>query len=168
PRQPGLTAEGWFHAEHQVYPYGSHVAVVRVDPDTGNVAVERYVIGYDIGRAINPMLVKGQILGGFAQGLGGALMEEFLYNDRGEPLCVTFADYLLPGLHQAPDVDVLLTEEAPSPLNPLGIKLSGGTGIAGGVAREEVGGLAPALLRRSRTQAACRAGSRSSRSLPSG
>jgi len=128
-REPGLTAEGWFHAEHQVYPYGSHVAVVRVDPDTGNVAVERYVIGYDIGRAINPMLVKGQILGGFAQGLGGALMEEFLYNDRGEPLCVTFADYLLPGLQQAPDVDVLLTEEAPSPLNPLGIKGAGESGI---------------------------------------
>jgi carbon-monoxide dehydrogenase large subunit len=128
-REPGLAAEGWFQTEYQVYPYGSHVAVVRVDRDTGAVAIERYVIGYDIGRAINPMLVKGQIVGGFAQGLGGALMEEFLYNDRGEPLCVTFADYLLPGLHEAPDVDVLLTEEAPSPLNPLGIKGAGESGI---------------------------------------
>src|SRR5262249_42103465 len=70
-RAPGLAAEGWFHVEHQVYPYGTHVAVVRVDRETGGVTVERYTIGYDIGRAINPMLVKGQIVGGFAQGLGG-------------------------------------------------------------------------------------------------
>ena len=62
--------------------------MVKVDPDTGGVKVVRYVIGYDIGRAINPTLVKGQIAGGFAQGLGGALMEEFTYNERGDPLAV--------------------------------------------------------------------------------
>ena len=56
-RDPGLSAEGWFDVERQVYPYGSHVAVVRVDPETGGVTVERYIIGYDVGRAINPMLV---------------------------------------------------------------------------------------------------------------
>ena len=95
-REPGLSAEGWFYADHQVYPYGNHLAVVQVDPDTGGVKVLRYVIGYDIGRAINPTLVKGQIAGGFAQGLGGALMEEFTYNERGDPLAVTFADYLMP------------------------------------------------------------------------
>ena len=95
-REPGLSAEGWFYADHQVYPYGNHLAVVKVDPDTGGVKVERYVIGYDIGRALNPALVKGQIAGGFAQGLGGALMEEFTYNERGDPLATTFADYLLP------------------------------------------------------------------------
>jgi len=128
-RAPGLSAEGWFDVERQVYPYGSHVAVVRVDGETGGVTVERYVIGYDIGRAINPMLVKGQIVGGFAQGLGGALMEEFVYDERGDPLSVTFADYLLPGLRETPEVDVLLTEEAPSPLNPLGIKGAGESGI---------------------------------------
>jgi len=128
-REPGLSAEGWFHVEHQVYPYGSHVAVVRVDRETGGVTVERYVIGYDIGRAINPMLVEGQIIGGFAQGLGGALMEEFVYDERGDPLSVTFADYLLPGLREIPEADVLLTEEAPSPLNPLGIKGAGESGI---------------------------------------
>ena len=93
-REPGLSAEGWFYADHQVYPYGNHLAVVKVDPDTGGVKVLRYIIGYDIGRAINPTLVKGQIAGGFAQGLGGALMEEFTYNERGDPLAVTFADYL--------------------------------------------------------------------------
>jgi carbon-monoxide dehydrogenase large subunit/6-hydroxypseudooxynicotine dehydrogenase subunit gamma len=130
-RAPGLAAEGWFTAEHQVYPYGTHVAVVRVDRDTGGVAVERYIIGYDIGRAINPMLVKGQIVGGFAQGLGGALLEQFVYSERGDPLCVTFADYLMPTVRETPDVDVILTEEAPSPLNPLGIKGAGESGITG-------------------------------------
>ena len=59
-REPGLSAEGWFHAEHQVYPYGIHFAVVKVDPDTGGVQVERYVIAYDIGRAINPRWSKGR------------------------------------------------------------------------------------------------------------
>jgi aerobic carbon-monoxide dehydrogenase large subunit len=128
-REPGLAADGWFNVDHQVYPYGSHVAVVRVDRETGGVVVERYVIGYDIGRAINPLLVKGQIAGGFTQGLGGALMEQFLYNDRGDPLCVTFADYLLPTIRETPDMDIILTEEAPSPLNPLGIKGAGESGI---------------------------------------
>jgi len=130
-REPGLAAEGWFHVDHQVYPYGSHVAQVRVDGETGGVVIERYVIGYDIGRAINPMLVKGQIVGGFTQGMGGALMEQFLYNDHGDPLCVTFADYLLPSARETPDVEIILTEEAPSPLNPLGIKGAGESGITG-------------------------------------
>ena len=85
-REPGLSAEGWFEVERQVYPYGSHVAVVKVDAETGGVTVERYVIGYDVGRAINPMLVRGQIVGGFTQGLGGALMEEFRYSENGDPL----------------------------------------------------------------------------------
>jgi carbon-monoxide dehydrogenase large subunit/6-hydroxypseudooxynicotine dehydrogenase subunit gamma len=130
-REPGLSAEGWFTADHQVYPYGDHLAVVKVDPDTGGVKVLRYVIGYDIGRAINPMLVKGQIAGGFAQGLGGALLEEFTYNERGDPLAVTFADYLLPTVRETPDVEIVLTENAPSPLNPLGIKGAGESGING-------------------------------------
>ena len=130
-REPGLSAEGWFHAEHQVYPYGDHLAVVKVDPDTGGVTVERYVIAYDIGRAINPALVKGQIAGGFAQGLGGALFEEFTYNENGDPLAVTFADYLLPTMRETPEVEIVLTEDYPSPLNPLGIKGAGESGING-------------------------------------
>ena len=130
-RAPGLSDEGWFKTEHQVYPYGSHVAVVRIDRDTGGVAIERYAIAYDIGRAINPALVKGQIVGGFAQGLGGALFEEFTFSERGDPLAVTFADYLLPAVHETPTPDVLLREDYTSPLNPLGIKGAGESGITG-------------------------------------
>ncbi len=128
-REPGLSAEGWFRTEHQVYPYGSHVAVVRVDRETGGVIIERYCIAYDIGRAINPALVHGQIVGGFAQGLGGALLEEFTYSERGDPLAVTFADYLLPALRETPRPEVLLREDYTSPLNPLGIKGAGESGI---------------------------------------
>jgi carbon-monoxide dehydrogenase large subunit/6-hydroxypseudooxynicotine dehydrogenase subunit gamma len=130
-REPGLSAEGWFYADHQVYPYGNHLAVVKVDPDTGGVQVLRYVVSYDIGRAINPALVKGQIAGGFAQGLGGALMEEFTYNENGDPLAVTFADYLLPTVKETPEVEIVLTEDHPSPLNPLGIKGAGESGVNG-------------------------------------
>ncbi len=130
-RDPGLSAEGWFFADHQVYPYGNHLAVVKVDPATGGVKVLRYVIAYDIGRAINPTLVKGQIAGGLAQGLGGALYEEFTYNERGDPLAVTFADYLLPTARETPDVEIILTEDHPSPLNPLGIKGAGESGVNG-------------------------------------
>lgn len=130
-RDPGLTAEGWFRSDHMVYPYGVHIGVVRIDPGTGEVTVERFLIGYDIGRAINPMLVDGQLVGGFAQGLGGALFEEFRYDSRGEPLSVTLADYLLPTINEMPEVDVLVTEEAPSPANPLGLKSVGEGGITG-------------------------------------
>jgi carbon-monoxide dehydrogenase large subunit len=122
---PGLAAEGWFESHHMTYPYGVHLAVVRIDRDTGAVIVERYVVAYDIGRAVNPMLVEGQISGGVAQGVGGALFEEFLYDGRGEPLAVNFADYLMPTAREIPPIDILLTEDAPSPLNPLGLKGAG-------------------------------------------
>src|SRR5205823_6373791 len=128
-RDPGLDAEGWFGTSHMTYPYGVQIAVLRVDGDTGAVTVERYLVAYDIGRAINPMLVEGQLVGGVVQGLGGALYEEFRYDERGEPLSVTFADYLMPTLREIPPIDVLLTEDAPSPLNPLGIKSAGEGGI---------------------------------------
>ena len=121
----GLRAEDTFEFTHMVYPYGVHIAVVRLDGDTGAVAVERYAIAYDIGRAVNPKLVEGQIAGGFAQGLGGALYEEFLYDEGGEPLSVTFADYLMPTAHEIPEISVLIAEDAPSPLNPLGLKGAG-------------------------------------------
>jgi carbon-monoxide dehydrogenase large subunit/6-hydroxypseudooxynicotine dehydrogenase subunit gamma len=129
-RDPGLTAEGWFDTAHQTYPYGVQVALVTIDADTGAVVVEKMLIAYDCGRAINPMLVHGQLVGGFAQGLGGALFEEFQYDERGQPLSVTFADYLLPTARDVPDVDVLLTEDAKSRWNPLGIKGAGEGGIA--------------------------------------
>jgi carbon-monoxide dehydrogenase large subunit/6-hydroxypseudooxynicotine dehydrogenase subunit gamma len=130
-REPGLRAEGWFRVDHQVSPYGGHLAVVKVDGETGRVTIERYVIAYDIGRAINPALVKGQIVGGCVQGLGGALYEEFTYNERGDPLATTLADYLLPSLGEAPQIDILLAEDYTSPLNPLGIKGAGESGITG-------------------------------------
>jgi carbon-monoxide dehydrogenase large subunit/6-hydroxypseudooxynicotine dehydrogenase subunit gamma len=113
-----LAAEGWFVTDHMTYPYGVHVAVVNVDRETGYIRVERYLIGYDVGRAVNPMLIEGQLVGGLAQGLGGALFEEFTYDDAGAPLATTFADYLMPTAREIPFVDVLLTEDAPSPRNP--------------------------------------------------
>ncbi|MGA7308673.1 MAG: xanthine dehydrogenase family protein molybdopterin-binding subunit [Pseudolabrys sp.] len=121
----GLSAEDTFESTHMVYPYGVHVAAVRVDTDTGNVAIERYVIAYDIGKAVNPKLVEGQIAGGMAQGVGGALLEEFRYDENGEPLSVTFADYLMPTAREVPEISILVSEDAPSPLNPLGLKGAG-------------------------------------------
>jgi aerobic carbon-monoxide dehydrogenase large subunit len=128
-RAPGLAADGWFFSDHMNYPYGVHIAVVRVDRATGGVAVERYLIAYDIGKAVNPMLVEGQITGGFAQGLGGALLEEFCYDERGEPLSVNFADYLMPTAREIPALKMVITEDAPSPLNPLGLKGAGEAGV---------------------------------------
>ncbi len=130
-RNPGLSAEGWFDVRHMTYPYGVQIAVVAIDRATGAVRIEKMLIAYDIGRAINPMLVRGQLVGGLVQGLGGALLEEFRYDERGQPLSVTFADYLLPTVVDMPQVDVLLTEDAPSPSNQLGIKGAGEGGIAG-------------------------------------
>jgi CO/xanthine dehydrogenase Mo-binding subunit len=128
-RDPGLSAEGWFRTSHMTYPYGVQIAVVHVDGDTGGVTVERYLCAYDIGRSINPMLVEGQLVGGVVQGLGGALSEEFRYDERGEPLSVTLADYRMPTAREIPPIEVLITEDAPSPLNPLGIKSAGEGGI---------------------------------------
>ena len=128
---PGLAGESWFEATHMTYPYGIHLVVVRVDPETGGVEVLRYVVGYDTGRAVNPMLVEGQICGGVAQGLGGALLEEFRFDELGQPLATSFMDYLLPTAGDVPAIDVLLTEDAPSPLNPLGVKGAGEGGTTG-------------------------------------
>jgi aerobic carbon-monoxide dehydrogenase large subunit len=127
--EAGLVAEGWFHTDHMTYPYGVHVAVVGVDRETGAIEVERYVIAYDVGRAVNPMLVEGQLVGGLAQGLGGALFEEFIYDDRAQPMATTFADYLIPTVREVPKVHVLIAQDAPSPRNPLGIKGAGEGGV---------------------------------------
>jgi carbon-monoxide dehydrogenase large subunit/6-hydroxypseudooxynicotine dehydrogenase subunit gamma len=131
--EPGLSAEGWFFTDHMVFPYGIHIAVARVDRGTGEVAIERFLVAYDVGRAINPMMIEGQITGGVAQGIGGALYEEFRYDERGQPLAVTFADYIMVSAKEMPAVAVLISEDAPSPRNPLGIKGAGeaGTNAAG-------------------------------------
>jgi len=120
-----------FTSKHMTYPYGVQVAVARIDPGTGAVDIEKMFIAFDVGRAVNPMLVRGQLIGGFVQGLGGALFEEFQYDERGQALSVTFADYLLPTVAEVPEVEILLTEDAPSTVNPLGIKGAGEGGIAG-------------------------------------
>jgi len=128
-RAPGLAADGWFFSDQMTYPYGVNIAVAKVDRETGGVTIERYLLAYDVGRAVNPMLIEGQLTGGFAQGIGGALLEEFLYDERGEPLSVNFADYLMPTAREVPALDVLITEDAPSPLNPLGLKGAGEGGV---------------------------------------
>lgn len=125
----GLMAEGRFASSHMTYPYGIHVAQVKVDPDTCSVTIERYVVAFDVGRAVNPMLVEGQIVGAVAQGVGGALYEEFVYSDTGQPLAASFADYLMPTVLEMPPVETLICEDAPSPINPLGVKGAGEGGI---------------------------------------
>jgi aerobic carbon-monoxide dehydrogenase large subunit len=127
----GLNSEGWFRADHMTYPYGIHFAQVKVDPLTCGIGIERYMVAYEVGRAINPMLVQGQIAGGVAQGIGGALLEEFVYDEQGQPLATSLADYLMPTCHEVPDVEVLIREDSPSPLNPLGVKGAGEGGITG-------------------------------------
>jgi CO/xanthine dehydrogenase Mo-binding subunit len=87
------------------------------------------VVGYDIGRAVNPMLVEGQLVGGVAQGIGGALLEQFKYDASGQPLAVSFMDYLLPTATEVPPVEIVLRQDSPSPLNPLGVKGAGEGGI---------------------------------------
>jgi carbon-monoxide dehydrogenase large subunit len=133
--ESGLAARRTFRVQEMTYPYGVHLAQVEVDPETGGVEVRRYFIAYEVGRAVNPMLVRGQLVGGAAQGVGGALFEEFRYDDSGQPLCATFIDYLMPTAHETPDMDVLIREDAPSPGNPLGVKGAGeGGAVAAGAA----------------------------------
>ena len=125
-----IKVEDRFVCELLGFPYGIHFAAVEVDPASGAVHVHRYAVAYDIGRCINPVLVRGQIAGGFAQGIGGALLEEFSFDASGQPLAASFMDYLLPTSEEVPDVEMLITEDAPSPLNPLGVKGAGEGGTA--------------------------------------
>ncbi|MCE7005231.1 xanthine dehydrogenase family protein molybdopterin-binding subunit [Kibdelosporangium philippinense] len=141
----GLSARRRFEVEHMTYPYGVHVALVDVDTGTGQVKVVRYLVAYEVGRAINPTLVEGQLLGGVAQGVGGALLEEFRYDEAGQPQAVTFMDYLMPTAAELPQIDILVAQDAPAPGNPLGVKGAGeggltaaGAAIAGAI-RDAVG-----------------------------
>jgi carbon-monoxide dehydrogenase large subunit/6-hydroxypseudooxynicotine dehydrogenase subunit gamma len=125
----GLGERRRFEVEHMTYPYGVHVALVDVDTGTGQVKVLRYLVAYEVGRAINPTMVEGQLLGGVAQGVGGALLEEFRYDDAGQPQAVTFMDYLMPTAAELPRIDILLAQDAPAPGNPLGVKGAGEGGL---------------------------------------
>ena len=130
PGEPaGLSARRRFEVSHMTYPYGVHAAVVEVDAGTGRVRVLRYLVAYEVGRAINPMLVEGQLRGGVAQGIGGALFEEFRYDEAGQPQAITFIEYRLPTAAEIPPVDVLLSQDAPAPGNPLGVMGAGEGGI---------------------------------------
>ncbi len=126
----GLSARRRFEVSHMTYPYGVHAAVVEVDTGTGRVRVLRYLVAYEVGRAINPMLVEGQLRGGVAQGIGGTLLEEFRYDEDGQPQAITFIEYRLPTAAEIPPVDVLLCQDAPAPGNPLGAMGAGEGGIS--------------------------------------
>jgi aerobic carbon-monoxide dehydrogenase large subunit len=148
--EPGLTAARTFVDAPMTYPYGVHLAQVEVDPATGGVRVRRYFIAYEVGRAVNPALVEGQLVGGAAQGLGGALMEAFRYDADGQPQCTSFMDYLLPSAAEVPPVGTHVREDAPSPGNPLGAKGAGeggvdGAGAAVAAAVEDALGVARAI-----------------------
>jgi carbon-monoxide dehydrogenase large subunit len=106
--------------------------VVEVDAETGTVKILRYAIAYDIGKAVNPMIVDGQLVGALAQGIGGALFEELVYDEQGQLLTTTFMDYLVPTAMEMPEsTTVRILEETPTPLNPLGVKGAGEGGSSG-------------------------------------
>src|SRR5262249_55732417 len=118
---PGLEATVFFRQDHPAWSFGAGLAVVSVDPDTGQVRLERFVAVDDCGTAINPLLIEGQIVGGFAQGLGQALLERIEYGEDGQLLTGTFMDYAIPRAGDMPELVVDRTV-TPSPLNPLGVK----------------------------------------------
>ena len=113
------------------YAPGAQALEIEVDRETGMIRLRAHTIAHDVGRAINPLIVRGQIEGGAAQGIGGAMLEEFVYDSQGQPLATTFMDYLLPSASDVPSPEVLILEDAPSPLNPLGVKGVGEVGPAG-------------------------------------
>jgi aerobic carbon-monoxide dehydrogenase large subunit len=130
PGEPGgLAARRRFEVTHMTYPYGVHVAVAQVDPGTGQVRVLRYLVAYEVGRAVNPALVEGQLRGGVAQGIGGSLLEEFSYDEAGQPQAVTFMDYRMPTAAEIPPIDVMVAQQA-KPGNPLGVMGAGEGGIS--------------------------------------
>jgi len=129
---PGITpglAETSFHiSDAMAYGNGSAVAEVEVDVETGGVSVTRIVFSHDCGRPIHPAIVEGQILGGIAHGLGNALYEWMGYDDAAQPVTTNFGEYLLIGAAEMPSIE-LLHRETPSPLNPLGVKGVGESGV---------------------------------------
>src|SRR6266542_460049 len=126
----GLAAAGGFTPPGVTFASGAHFAVVEVDPWTGSVRVLRYLVVHDCGRVINPMIVEAQVAGGVAQGIGGALLEELVYDEDGQLLTGSFMDYLLPRSTGLPAIEVLHLE-TPSLRNPLGIKGVGEAGTIG-------------------------------------
>jgi len=126
----GMDASAQFQTKGEAYPYGVSAAIVEVDPELGTVNVQRFILACDVGRMINPRIVKGQLIGAVVQGIGGTLMEELAYSDDGQPLATTLMDYLLPTFTDVPNVEVIILEDHPTSLNPLGVKGVGELGIS--------------------------------------
>jgi carbon-monoxide dehydrogenase large subunit len=142
----GFEAEGTFVNSKRTYSYGTHAAYVAVDPQTGQVEVLDYVAVEDVGRIINPETLHGQVVGAIVQGLGGALLEHLVYDDQGQLLTGSLADYALPGAGDFPKIRVITLENYPSPINPLGAKGAGEGGIipvGGVIANAVAAALAP-------------------------
>jgi carbon-monoxide dehydrogenase large subunit len=130
----GLTAEGAFLNKKHTYSYGAHVAHITVDPRIGRIEIVDYVVVQDVGRAVNPLTLRGQVIGSLVQGLGGAVLEDLKYDENGQFLTGSLADYLLPTCTDFPNLRCFVTDDYPSPINPLGAKGAGEGGIiaAGG------------------------------------
>lgn len=128
--EAGLEASSYYEPPTVTWAYAANAAIVEVDPETGRIAIERYVEVHDAGVLVNPGLADGQVKGGLVQGLGGGLFEELAYDDQGQLLTGSFADYLMPTASDVPPITVL-HQETPSPLNSLGVK---GLGEGGAIA----------------------------------
>ncbi len=128
--EAGLEATSYYEPPTVTWAYASNAAIVEIEPDTGRVRIERYVEVHDAGRLVNPGLADGQVKGGLVQGLGGALYESIEYDEAGQLLTGSFADYLLPTAAETPPIGVIHME-TPTPLNPLGVK---GLGEGGAIA----------------------------------
>jgi carbon-monoxide dehydrogenase large subunit len=130
-RLGGLDAAEVAPIDHHTFPNGCHVAEVEIDPETGVTRVARYVVADDFGKTINPLIVRGQVAGGVAQGLGQAILEHTVFDrDSGQLLSGSFMDYALPRADDLPDIEVDLLE-IPCASNPLGVKGAGEAGAVG-------------------------------------
>jgi carbon-monoxide dehydrogenase large subunit len=125
---PGLEASATFRVDQLAYANACHVVEVEVDVETGGVTILRYIAIQDSGRRVNPMIVEGQVHGGIAHGIGNAVFEWMGYDEAGQPVTTTFADYLLPTATAVPLFETLY-KESPSPHNPLGVKGVGEIGV---------------------------------------
>ncbi len=138
--------EETFHNEKHTYAYGSAAAHVTVDPKTGRVELVDLVLVEDVGRVVNPLTLNGQAVGGIVQGLGGALLEHIVYDENGQILTGSLADYLVPLASDFPSIRAIMLGEHPSPINPLGAKGGGEGGtvsIGGLIANAVASALAP-------------------------
>jgi CO/xanthine dehydrogenase Mo-binding subunit len=129
--EPGLEATGWYSPIRSTFANGVHAAVVETDPSTAEITVLRYCVVHDCGRVINPMIVEGQVHGGVAQGVGGALYERIVYDESGQLVNASFMDFLMPYASEVPIVETDHLTSA-SPLNPLGVKGVGEAGVIPG------------------------------------